>query len=63
MPTFLGRVTEPLEGSNSPVRIFMKRRFAGAVRPGDGIAPSGQKGAGDIFKQDSGAEAHGNIVD
>ena len=50
-------------GSISPVRIFMKRRFAGAVRAGDGVAPSGLEGGGHILEENAGAVAHGDVVD
>ena len=62
-PSFLGRVTEPLVGSISPVQDLHQSGLAGAVRTGDGIAAPRQERAGDVFEQSSGAEAHGDVVE
>src|ERR1022692_4532683 len=68
-PNFLGRVMEPLVGSMSPVRIFIRvdlpapLGLAGAVGTGDGVTTARQERAGDVFEQSSGAEAHGDVVD
>ena len=39
-----------------------QRRFSGAVGTRDGIAPPRKKRAGDVFKQNFGAEAHGDVL-
>jgi hypothetical protein len=39
-----------------------QRGFTGAVGAGDSIAPSCEEGGADIFEQDSGAEAHRDVV-
>ena len=40
-----------------------ERGLAGAVGAGDGVAAARQERAGDVFEQNSGAEAHGDVVD
>ncbi len=42
---------------------FHQRGFAGAIRAGDGVAAPREEGAGDVLEQDSGAEAHRDVVE
>ena len=60
---FLGPRDGTLGGLDLAGEDLHEGGLAGAVRPGDGIAPAGQKGGGHILKQDAGAVAHGNVVD
>ena len=39
-----------------------QRGLAGAIRPGNAVAPAVEESGGDLFEQDSGAEAHGDVV-
>ena len=39
-----------------------QRGLARAVGAGDGVAAAGKKRAGDVLEQDSGAEAHGDVI-
>jgi hypothetical protein len=41
---------------------FHQRGFARTVGPGNGVTPPTEKGATDLFEQDSGAEAHRDVV-
>ncbi len=65
----LAQHTEFLRARDRPFDRFQvtrqnshQRRFSGAVRTRDGITPPLKKGAGDVFKQNSGAEAHGDVL-
>ncbi len=42
---------------------FHECGLAGAVRAGDSVAAPGHEGAGHVFEQDPGAEAHGDVID
>ena len=42
---------------------FHECGFAGAIGAGDGVAAPGHEGAGDVFEEDPGSEAHGDVVD
>ena len=41
---------------------FHERGFTGAIGASDRVAPSGEEGGGYVFKENAGAEAHGNVV-
>ena len=62
MPSFFGGVTRTLGRLDFAGQDLHQRGFAGAVRPGNGVAPPRKKRARDVFEQDSGAEAHRDVV-
>ena len=62
-PIFFGRVTVPFVGLDLAGQDLHERGLAGAVRPGDRVAAAGEERGGDVFEQDAGAVAHGDVVD
>src|SRR5882762_5457055 len=46
-----------------PSQNLHKRGLARAIRPGDGVAAPGHKGAGHILEENARAEAHGDVID
>ena len=59
---FLGTRDRPFGRLQLAREDLHQRRFSGAVGTRDGITAPGKKGAGDVLKQNSGAEAHGDVL-
>ena len=53
----------PLRRLELPGHDFHERGFSRAVGPGDGVAPAVKKCAGDVFEENSFAEAHRDVIE
>src|SRR5215467_4158566 len=59
---FLGARHGALGGIDLAREDLHESGLTGAVGAGDGVAPSGEKGGGDVLEEDSRTEAHSDVV-